>query len=77
MRRRFAPLNTEDSELDRFRFRVAFAAGAVLLFNDQSPVGQGDIWGTPLKFVYDHNVFSLRRPGTASSLNHSEGTANE
>ena len=39
-----------------------FPAGAVLLFNDQSPVGQGDIWGTPLKFVYDHNVFSLRRP---------------
>ena len=30
MRRRFAPLNTQDSELDRFRFRIAFAAGAVL-----------------------------------------------
>lgn len=32
MRRRFtAPLTTQDSELDRFRFRIAFAAGAVLL----------------------------------------------
>ncbi len=35
---------------------------AVLLFDDQSPVGQGDIWGTPLKFVYGYDVFSLRRP---------------
>lgn len=32
MRRRFtAPPTTQDSELDRFRFRIAFAAGVVLL----------------------------------------------
>jgi hypothetical protein len=37
-------------------------AGAVLLFNDQSPVGQGDVWGTPLKFVYGYDVFTLRQP---------------
>ena len=35
---------------------------AVLLFNDQAAVGQGDIWGTPLKFVYGHDVYSLRQP---------------
>jgi hypothetical protein len=37
-------------------------AGAILLFNDQSPVGQGDVWGTPLKFVYGYDVFTLRQP---------------
>jgi len=28
---RYSPLNTRDRELDRFRFRIAFAAGVVLL----------------------------------------------
>jgi hypothetical protein len=37
-------------------------AGAVLLFNDQAPIGQGDVWGTPLRFLYGHDVFSLRDP---------------
>ena len=31
MRHRHSPLNTQDRELDRFRFRVAFAAGVVML----------------------------------------------
>ena len=31
MRHRYSPLNTQDRELDRFRFRVAFAVGAVVL----------------------------------------------
>jgi hypothetical protein len=35
---------------------------AVLLFDDQAPVSQGDIWGTPLKFVYGYDVFTLRQP---------------
>ncbi|MBP6016562.1 MAG: glycosyltransferase family 39 protein [Candidatus Promineofilum sp.] len=34
--------------------------GAVVLFNDQSPVGQGDFWGTPLRFIYGYDVFALR-----------------
>lgn len=38
--------------------------GAVLLFNDQSPVGQGDVWGTPLRFIHGFDAFALRRaPG--------------
>lgn len=37
-------------------------SGAVLLFNDQSPVGEGDVWGTPLRFVYGFDAFALRRP---------------
>ena len=35
--------------------------GAVLLFNDQAPVGQGDVWGTPLRFVYGHDTLTIRR----------------
>jgi hypothetical protein len=34
--------------------------GSVLIFNDQSPVGLGDFWGTPLKFIFGHDVFTLR-----------------
>lgn len=42
--------------------------GAVLLFNDQSPVGQGDFWGTPLRFIYGYDVFALREtPQTVSA----------
>ena len=33
---------------------------SVLIFNDQSPVGLGDFWGTPLKFIFGHDVFTLR-----------------
>lgn len=36
--------------------------GAILLFNDQSPVGEGDIWGTPLRFIYGFDVLALRQP---------------
>jgi hypothetical protein len=35
---------------------------SVLIFDDQAPVGQGDFLGTPLHFLYGHDVFSLRRP---------------
>lgn len=37
-------------------------SNAVLLFNDQAVVGQGDIWGTPLKFIYGRDAFALRHP---------------
>lgn len=33
---------------------------SVLLFNDQSPVGPGDFWGTPLKYIFGHDVFTIR-----------------
>lgn len=33
---------------------------AVLLFNDPAPVGLGDVWGTPLKYVYGREVYTLR-----------------
>lgn len=43
-------------------------ARSVLLFEDSSPVSQGDIWGTPLKYIYGHDVFSLRRPDIDPAL---------
>jgi len=36
--------------------------GSVLIFYDQSVVGLGDFWGTPLKFIFGHDVFTLRDP---------------
>lgn len=33
---------------------------SVLLFNDQAPVGQGDFWGTPLKYIFGHDAFAIR-----------------
>jgi hypothetical protein len=33
---------------------------SVLLFNDSSPVGLGDFWGTPLKYIFGHDVFTIR-----------------
>lgn len=35
---------------------------AILLFNDQSPVGQGDFWGTPLRFLFGHEAYTIRDP---------------
>lgn len=38
------------------------ATDSVLLFNDQAVIGQGDFFGTPLQFMFGHDVFSLRDP---------------
>ncbi|MCA9972700.1 MAG: hypothetical protein KC425_20920, partial [Anaerolineales bacterium] len=40
---------------------------SVLLFADPNPIGQGDFWGTPLKFLYGHAVFTLRDPAAAEA----------
>ena len=37
------------------------APNSVLLFNDQAPIGQGDLLGTPLKFLYGHDVYTIRQ----------------
>jgi len=42
---------------------------SVLLFNDQLPIGQGDLWGTTMRFLFRHHVFTLRDP---SQLNQEE-----
>ena len=38
------------------------APEAIVLFDDQSPVGMGDVIGTPLRFIFDHPIFALRNP---------------
>jgi hypothetical protein len=43
-------------------FNDQLAPDAVLLFNYQAPVNVGDIVGTPLHFLYGHDVFILRQP---------------
>jgi hypothetical protein len=35
---------------------------SILIFNDSAPIGQGDLLGTPLRFLYGHDVFTLRDP---------------
>jgi hypothetical protein len=40
--------------------------GSVLIFNDQSAVGQGDFLGTPLQFIFGHHSLSLRFPEAAA-----------
>jgi hypothetical protein len=41
-------------------FNEYLPPGSVLLFSDQAPVGRGDFWGTPLKYIFGHDVFTLR-----------------
>ncbi len=40
---------------------------SILIFNDQAPVGVGDVLGTPLRYLYGHDVLTLREPAGASS----------
>jgi hypothetical protein len=47
-------------ELDRLN--AALPPHSVLVFNDPAPVGVGDVLGTPLRFLYGHDVFTLRQP---------------
>lgn len=37
-----------------------FEDDAIIIFNDPAPIGQGDILGTPLRFIFDHDVLTLR-----------------
>ena len=40
----------------------SFAPDSVLLFYDGVPIGNGDFFGTPLRFIYGHDAFALRDP---------------
>ena len=39
-----------------------FEENSVIIFNDQAPVSLGDLLGTPLHYLYGHDVFTLRQP---------------
>lgn len=40
---------------------------AIIIFNDPAVIGQGDILGTPLRFLYDIDVLTLRHPDDLST----------
>lgn len=42
------------------RFAATLPAHSILIFGDNAPVGAGDILGTPLRFIYGHDVLTLR-----------------
>jgi hypothetical protein len=44
------------------RLNAALEPRSVLIFNDPAPVGMGDFLGTPLRFLYGHDVLVLRDP---------------
>ena len=46
------------AQLDRFN--AALSPHSVLIFGDSAPIGAGDLLGTPLRFLYGHDVFTLR-----------------
>ena len=48
---------------------------SVLLFGDPAPVGMGDLLGTPLRFLYGHDVYTLRTPGALDSARFDEALA--
>jgi hypothetical protein len=48
------------AQLDRLN--ASLAPRSVLIFNDSAAVGIGDFVGTPLRFLYGHDVFVLRDP---------------
>jgi hypothetical protein len=44
------------------QFNARLAPRSLLIFNDPAPVGAGDFLGTPLRFLYEREVFTLRDP---------------
>jgi hypothetical protein len=44
------------------QLNVQIEPDAILLFNDPQPITQGDIVGTPLRFLFGHDVLSVREP---------------
>jgi hypothetical protein len=47
---------------------AALEPNSIVVFGDSSPVGMGDIVGTPLRFLYQHPVLSIRRPELLGSV---------
>lgn len=46
------------------RFAATLPPRAIVIFGDSAAVGAGDILGTPLRFVYGHDVLTLRSSET-------------
>jgi hypothetical protein len=57
------------------RFNAELPPHSVLIFGDAAPVGAGDMLGTPLRFLYGHDVFTLRDPGVLDDTRFAEAVA--
>jgi hypothetical protein len=57
------------------RLNALFEPRSVLLFGDPAPVGMGDLLGTPLRFLYGHDVYPLRAPGALDAARFDEALA--
>ena len=57
------------------RLNALFEPRSVLLFGDPAPVGMGDLLGTPLRFLYGHDVYTLRTPGALDAARFDEALA--
>jgi 4-amino-4-deoxy-L-arabinose transferase-like glycosyltransferase len=57
------------------RLNALFEPRSVLLFGDAAPVGMGDLLGTPLRFLYGHDVYPLRTPGALDEARFDEALA--
>ena len=44
------------------QLNASLSPHSLLIFNDPAPVGAGDFWGTPLRFLYGQAAFTLRDP---------------
>jgi hypothetical protein len=57
------------------RLSGQFEPGAVVIFNDAKTIGQGDIIGTPLKYLHGLEVFTLRDPAVLTTAVFDEALA--
>jgi len=68
-------VDLRDSVAQMDRLNALFEPRSVLLFGDPAPVGMGDLLGTPLRFLYGHDVYTLRTPGALDSARFDEALA--
>ena len=57
------------------RFNAGLPPHSVLIFGDAAPIGAGDILGTPLRFLYGHDVFTLRDQALLDDARFAEAVA--
>jgi hypothetical protein len=62
------------SQLDRFN--ADLPPHSVLIFGDSAPLSVGDMLGTPLRFLYGHDVFTLRDSGQLDRASFAEAIRN-
>ncbi len=54
------------------RFNAMMPAHSVIIFGEVAPISVGDLLGTPLRFLYGHDVLTLRAPDALDRLRFAE-----